>query len=273
MPRVALGFLVGGLLAVTGAVLQALVGNPLADPYLLGMSGGASLGAVLAIAIGIASPWAMPLAAFIAAVGAVAIVYRIGRVAGGLDPHVLLLAGVVVGAFAGALVTGILAISESNQIRSAILWLMGGLGGVGWAGVVTLAVYSLPALVLLFAEARSLDLLMMGEETAQYLGVDVPRTRRRIYLAASLLTAACVAAAGIIGFVGLAVPHALRMLRGAGHRGLLPAAFLLGGAFLVLADVVARTAFTPLELPVGVVTALVGVPLFAVLLRRRAATR
>lgn len=273
VPRVALGFLVGGLLAVTGAALQALVGNPLADPYLLGMSGAASLGAVIAIALGIGTPWAVPLAAFAAAILAVVVVYRIGKVAGGLDPHVLLLAGVVVGAFAGALVTGILAVSESNQVRSAMLWLMGGLGGIGWGGVATLAAYSLPALVLLFAEARSLDLLMMGEETAQYLGVDVARTRRRIYVAASLLTAAAVAAAGIIGFVGLAVPHAVRLLRGAGHRGLLPAVFLLGGAFLVLADVVARTAFAPLELPVGVVTALVGVPLFAVLLRRRAAVR
>lgn len=273
LPRVALGFLVGGVLAVAGAALQALVRNPLADPYLLGLSGGASLGAVLALALGLTSPWAVPLAAFAASLVAIAVVYRIGRAAGGLDPHVLLLAGVVVGAFAGAIVSGLLSVTKSDMARSAMLWLMGGLGGVGWSGVGVLALYTLPALALLAGEARALDLLAMGEEPAQHLGVNVPRTRRRIYLAASLLTAAAVAAAGIIGFVGLAVPHAVRMVRGQDHRALLPAAFVLGGAFLVLADAGARTAFAPLELPVGVVTAVVGVPLFAVLLRRSLAAR
>ncbi|OGU03892.1 MAG: hypothetical protein A2085_07025 [Gemmatimonadetes bacterium GWC2_71_10] len=273
VPRVALGMLVGGVLAVTGAALQALVRNPLADPYLLGLSGGASLGAVVAIALGLVSPWAVPLAAFAASLLAIAVVYRLGRAAGGLDPHVLLLAGVVVGAFAGAIVSGLLAVGESHQTRSAMLWLMGGLGGVGWPGVAVLAVYSVPALALLFVEARALDLLALGEESAQHLGVDVRRTRRRVYLAASLLTAAAVAAAGIIGFVGLAVPHAVRMLRGQEHRALLPSVFVLGGAFLVLADAGARSAFAPLELPVGVVTAIVGVPLFAVLLRRTMAAR
>lgn len=272
VPRVTLGFLVGGVLAVTGAALQALVRNPLADPYLLGLSGGASLGAVLAIAFGVATPWGLPVAAFAAALLTIVVVYRLGRAAGGaLDARVLLLAGVVVGAFAGALVSGILAVSESTQTRSALLWLMGGLGGVGWTGVAVLAAYCAPALAVLAREARALDLLVLGEEPARHLGADVARTRRRVYVAASLLTAASVAAAGIIGFVGLVVPHALRMMRGHEHRELLPAAFVLGGAFLVVADAVARTAFAPLELPVGVVTALVGVPLFGVLLRRSAA--
>jgi iron complex transport system permease protein len=271
-PRVALGFLVGGALAVSGAALQALVRNPLADPYLLGLSGGASLGAVVAISAGLASLWAMPAAAFLGALLTISAVYRLALVAGGrLDSRVLLLAGVVVGAFAGALTSGILSVSESVRVRSAMLWLLGGLGGVGWAGVLALAVYSVPGLVVLAREARALNLLALGEEPAQYLGADVARTRRRVYLAASLLTAAAVAAAGIIGFVGLAIPHLIRMVRGQDYRGLLPSSFVLGGAFLVAADAVARTVFAPLELPVGVITALVGVPLFAVLLRRSAA--
>lgn len=269
-PRVVLGFLVGGALAVAGAALQALVRNPLADPYLLGLSGGASLGAVLAIVVGAGSVWAMPGAAFLGALFTVVAVYRLALVAGGLDSRVLLLAGVVIGAFAGALTSGILSVTESSGVRSAMLWLLGGLGGVGWAGAAALAAYGVPALILIAREARALDLLALGEEPAQYLGADVAATRRRVYLAASLLTAAAVAAAGIIGFVGLVVPHAIRLLRGHDHRGLLPAAFLLGGAFLVLADAGARTLFAPLELPVGVITALVGVPLFAVLLRRGA---
>ncbi len=271
-PRVAVGLLVGGALGVSGAVLQALVRNPLADPYLLGLSGGSSLGAVVAITLGISSIWAMPVAAFVGALLTIAVVYRLALVTGGgLDGRVLLLAGVVVGAFAGALTSGILAVSESAQVRSAMLWLLGGLGGVGWPGVAALAAYSVPALAVLAREARALDLLALGEEPARHLGADVEGTRRRAYLAASLLTAAAVASAGIVGFVGLAIPHVIRMVRGQGHRGLLPSAFVLGGAFLIVADAVARTLFAPLELPVGVITAMVGVPVFAVLLRRGAA--
>ena len=269
LPRVALGFVVGGVLAVAGAALQALVRNPLADPYLLGLSGGAGLGAVLALAAGVASAWALPAAAFGGALLAVVVVYRLALVAGGvLDSRILLLAGVVVSAFAGALVAGVLAVSEASQVKSATLWLMGGLGGVGWTGVLALALYSLPALAVVAAESRALDLLSLGEETAQHLGADVPRTKRRVYVAASLLAAASVAAAGMIGFVGLVVPHAVRLVRGHDHRTLLPAAFVLGGTFLVLADALARTLFAPLELPVGVVTAVIGVPIFALLLRR-----
>ena len=270
-PRVALGFLVGGALAVSGASLQALVRNPLADPYLLGLSGGSSLGAVIAVALGLGSVWAMPLAAFVGALLTIAAVYRLALVAGSvLDSRVLLLAGVVVGAFAGALTSGILSVTESVRVRSAMLWLLGGLGGVGWGGVAALALYSVPALAVLAREARAMNLLSLGEEPAMYLGAEVGATRRRVYVAASLLTAAAVSAAGIIGFVGLAVPHTLRMIRGQDYRGLLPAAFVLGGAFLVVADALARTLFAPLELPVGVITAVAGVPLFAVLLRRSA---
>lgn len=269
VPRVVLGLLVGGVLAVAGASLQVLVRNPLADPYLLGLSGGAGLGAVLALSAGIVTPWLVPVAAFAGALLAMAAVYGLAAAAGGaLDGRVLLLAGVVVGAFAGALVSGILAVSAAQGARTAMVWLMGGLGGVGWGGVLALACYAVPGLAVLATEARTLNLLAMGEEPARHLGADVAASRRRIYFAASLLTAAAVAATGIIGFVGLVVPHAIRLLRGHDHRVLLPAAFVAGGALLVGADVGARTAFAPLELPVGVVTAVVGVPVFALLLRR-----
>jgi iron complex transport system permease protein len=274
LTRLVLGFLVGGVLAVSGASLQALVRNPLADPYLLGLSGGASLGAVLAIQAGVDGAWAVPAAAFAGALLAVSAVYRLARVAGGaLDSRILLLGGVVVGAFAGALTSGILAVSDVTGARTAMLWLLGGLGGVGWTGVAALAAYAAPALAVLASQARALDLLALGEEPARYLGTDVGAVKRRVYLAASLLVAAAVAAAGIIGFVGLAVPHLVRILRGQAHRALLPAAFVLGGSFLVVADAGARTVAAPLELPVGVVTALVGVPLFAVLLRRSVVRR
>ncbi len=269
VPRVLLGFLVGGSLAVTGAALQALVRNPLADPYLLGLSGGAGLGAVLAIALHAAGSWTVPLAAFAGALAAVGLVYRLSVVEGRrLDPHVLLLAGVVVGAFAAAVMTALIALSPAAELRNAFLWLLGGLGGASWRTVLVFAAYAAPALVILYLSARSLDLLLLGEETAQHLGADVERVKRVVYITSSLLVAAGVAVCGMIGFVGLVIPHAVRRLWGPLHRPLLPLAFVTGGAFLVLADALARTVVRPAELPVGVVTALVGVPLFALLLRR-----
>lgn len=269
IPRVLLAFLVGGSLAVSGAALQALVRNPLADPYLLGLSGGAGLGAVLAIAFGGGSPWAVPIAAFAGSLIAVALVYRLSMVAGRrLDPLVLLLAGVVVGSFAAALMSAIIALSDAPRLRNAFLWLLGGFSSASWPALVLFAAYAVVPLGLLLLAARGLDLLALGEEPARHLGADVERLRRRIYLAASLLTAAGVATCGIIGFVGLVIPHAVRRAWSPTHRILLPAAFLAGGGFLVLADVVARTVLRPVELPVGVVTALVGVPLFALFLRK-----
>lgn len=269
LPRVLLAFGVGAGLALCGAVLQALVRNPLADPYLLGLSGGAGLGAVLAIAWSFDHPWAVPLAAFAGALAAIAFVYRLAVVAGRrLDPRILLLAGVVVGAFSGALMAAIITLAPAAQLRNAFLWLLGGFGGASWQALGIYLGYGIVPAGLLFLHARQLDLLAVGEETAQYLGADIERVKRVVYFAASLLTAAAVAVCGIIGFVGLVVPHAMRRLAGPLHRRLLPVACLAGGAFLVTADTVARTVVRPLELPVGVVTAIVGVPLFAVLLRR-----
>jgi iron complex transport system permease protein len=245
------------------------VRNPLADPFLLGLSGGAGLGAVAAIALGLAGPWALPLAAFAGAIGAMVLVYRLGIVAGGvLDPRVLLLAGVVVGSFAAAVSTAIVSLSEATELRNASLWLWGGLSAASWNTVLVMALYAPVPLAVLVSAARPLDLLALGEEPATYLGADVESLKRRVYAAASLLTAAAVAVSGLIGFVGLVVPHMGRLLWGHRHRALLPVSFLGGGTLLAFADTVARTAVAPRELPVGIVTALIGVPVFALLLRR-----
>lgn len=272
LPRVALGLLVGGALAVAGAVFQALLRNPLADPYVLGVSGGAAAGSVAALALG--------LAAFRGGVGGGAVagallaVFAVRRVAMSagpvLDTRILLLAGVVAGAFFNAVVLLLLTLADAESFRSAIFWMMGSLTRAGPTEVGLLAIVLIPFVGAAFALARPLDLMTVGEETAAYLGVRVETVKQAGYVTASLAVAASVAAAGVIGFVGLVVPHAVRLLWGGGHRVLLPASFLAGGTFLVLADTAARTVAAPQELPTGVVTALVGVPLFAVLLARSA---
>lgn len=269
VPRALLAFLVGGSLGVAGAALQALVRNPLADPFLLGLSGGAGLGAVLAIALHIPGAWALPIAAFVGALAALGLVYRMGLSGGAaLDPRILLLGGVAVGAFAAAITTAIVSLADAAELRNAFLWLWGGLSGASWESVLLVAVYAPIPLLVLLAASRPLDLLALGEEPARYLGADVDAVKRRVYLAASLLTAAAVAVSGVIGFVGLVVPHIARLAWGHRHRALLPAAFIAGGALLAIADTLARTVVAPRELPVGVVTALIGVPVFTLLLRR-----
>lgn len=269
VPRALLGFVVGGGLAVAGVVLQALIRNPLGDPYLLGLSGGAALGAVLVIATGLVGPWTVPLAAFAGAMAALVLVYRLSLVQGRrLDPHVLILAGVVVSALSGALVSALLVLSQAAELRNAFLWMLGGLSASSWRTLLVFLLYAVPALLVLGWHARAFDLLALGDEPARHLGADPERLKRIAYVATGMLTAAAVATCGMIGFVGLVVPHAVRRLWGPLHAGLLPAAFLVGGIFLVLADALARGVAPPLELPVGVVTAIVGVPLFALLLRR-----
>jgi iron complex transport system permease protein len=185
-----------------------------------------------------------------------------------LDARVLLLSGVVVGAFAASLMGAIMAISPAPEVRNALLWLLGGFDAASWSALGVFSVYAAVPLVVIYRQNRPLDLLSLGEEPAAFLGADVERLKRVLYVAASLLTAAAVSVSGIIGFVGLVVPHAIRLLWGHLHRSLLPAAFLLGGVLLVVADAIARTAFAPLSLPVGVVTALIGVPVFVLLVRR-----
>lgn len=272
LPRAVLAVLLGGALALSGAVFQALLRNPLAEPYILGISGGAAVGAVGAVVLGWAAMagWVVPVAAFAGALVAIVAVFRIAAGVGrALDTRVLLLAGVVVGAFFNAVILLLLTLTSAESFRSAIFWMMGSLSAATWRGDALLAAYVLPASVALALLARPLNLLALGEETALYLGTRVETVKVVAYLVASLMVAAGVAVAGVIGFVGLIVPHALRLLWGSDHRFLLPASFLLGAAFLLLADTAARTVASPAELPVGVVTALVGVPVFVVLLTRR----
>jgi iron complex transport system permease protein len=273
LPRAVAAALVGSALAVAGAAFQALLRNPLAEPYVLGVSGGAALGAVGAIVLGasLPIPGLIPVAAFAGAAATVVVVLRIALGVGPtLDTRVLLLAGVVVGAFANAGIFLLLTVADVATFRSATAWMMGSLSGVTWSGDAALAAQLVAGGGVLLLLARPLNALAIGEETAAYLGVSVERTKWLAYAAASLLAAASVATAGIVGFVGLVVPHAARLVWGSDHRVLLPAAALLGAAFLLLTDVCARTIAAPTELPLGAVTAVVGVPVFVALLRRRA---
>ena len=222
--------------------------------------------------MGAGAAWALPLASFAGALLAIVLVFRVAAAADrGLDVRVLLLAGVVVGAFFTAVVALVLSVSEATAVRSAVLWMMGSLAGADWRSVAVVTAYTIPAALVLLGLSRSLNVLAIGEETASYLGTDVERVKKVGFLVASLLTAAGVAASGVIGFVGLIVPHAVRLVVGSDHRVLLPLSFLAGAAFLTLADLVARVALAPTEIPIGVITALVGVPLFLVLLRRSVA--
>jgi len=272
LPRVAAAVLTGASLAVSGVLLQALLRNPLAEPYLLGVSSGAALGAVTALTLGAGRLGAagLPLAALAGALLALGIVFRVARVAGRMDTRVLILAGVVASAFFGAAVMLLLTFARAEALQAAVFWTMGSLGQVSWRMVLMLAAYVVPSMGVALALGRHLDALAIGERTAAYLGTDVERLKRGVYLLASLLAAATVSVAGVIGFVGLVVPHAVRLSVGSGHRTLMPLSLMGGALLLVSADTVARTLASPLEIPVGVVTALIGVPLFMLLLRRRA---
>jgi iron complex transport system permease protein len=274
LPRAILAALVGGSLAASGAAFQALLRNPLAEPFILGVSGGAAVGAAMAIVLtgALASSGIVSVAALVGAVTAILFVMRVGTSVGRtMDTRVLLLAGVVAGAFFNACIMLILTFAKTETFRAAIFWMMGSFAGATWTSIGGLAIAAVPALLILFALSRPLNLLAIGEETAAYLGVRTERVKLVAYGTASLLTAASVAASGVIGFVGLVVPHVARMLWGADHRFLLPASVLMGATFVVLADAVARTVARPTELPIGVVTAFVGVPFFLWLLRRRGA--
>ncbi|MGH7475926.1 MAG: FecCD family ABC transporter permease [Longimicrobiales bacterium] len=274
LPRAIVAALVGGALALAGAVFQALLRNPLAEPYLLGVSGGAAVGAVAAVALGWAAtaPWSLPLAAFGGALLAIGIVFRVALATSPiLDTRVLLLAGVVTGAFANAIILLLLSLTTLEMFRSAIFWMMGMLSGATWSSAALLAIYLAPGMIVLLALARPLDLLAVGEESALYLGLGVETVKRVAFIVSSLVVAATVSVSGVVGFIGLVVPHMIRLAWGSDHRLLLPGSVLAGAAFLLLADTLARTVVAPTELPVGVVTAIVGVPLFIVLLTRRTA--
>ncbi|MDB4900111.1 MAG: ABC-type transporter, integral rane subunit [Gemmatimonadetes bacterium] len=270
LPRVLLAVLVGAGLGASGAALQGATRNGLAEPYLLGVSGGAAVGAVLAVVLHAPGP-VVPLAGFAGALAAVAVTLVVARAAGGRgDPRVVLMAGVVVGAFANAAIMVALANVESNVVRGALWWMMGSAADASWTQVRALAVYVAVGVGALLMLGRAIDVLSLGEDTAAGMGVDVVRVSLGVYVAAALLAAGTVAAAGLVGFVGLLVPHLVRMAGARGHRAIIGAAALAGGTLVVLADLGARVATPPAELPLGAVTAILGVPFFLARLRRLA---
>jgi ABC-type Fe3+-siderophore transport system permease subunit len=269
LPRVALAALVGACLALAGAALQALLKNPLADPFLLGTSGGAATGAALAALAG-ASPLVSPGAAFAGAVASSVGVAALARRGGRLDLQRLLLAGLIANAFFSAVLLAVFSVASVEADRTMLFWMMGSLSESSWTRVAALLPYAaIGGSFLLFFAAR-LNLFAVGEENAAALGVDTERAKVLVFLASSLLTGAAVAFAGVIGFVGLLVPHAVRAVAGNDQRVLLPVSGLAGAALLVMADAASRAAFAPSELPIGAVTAAVGAPLFAWLLLRTA---
>ncbi len=270
LPRVLLGFLVGSCLAAVGVSLQALLRNPLADPYVLGVSSGAALGVAIAVLFGIGTTVLalslLPVCGFAGSLVALLVIYRMAASYERLPIHSVLLAGVILNAIFSALIMFITSIMEPNRSFGMMAWLMGSLTAPAYPVLIALSVYLLVGLVLLGKHVRVLDILALGEEPARSLGINTERTKRVIFLLSALMTGAVVSFSGMIGFIGMIIPHAVRLVVGADHRLLLPASTLVGGMFLMVADTMARTLFVPSEVPVGVITALAGGPFFVYLL-------
>ncbi len=267
LPRVVLGGMVGGLLALSGASYQGVFRNPLADPYLLGVAAGGGLGATVVIALAPATTSILlPLAAFVGALGAVALTYAVGRSIGGRSAVSLILAGVAVAAFFTAVQTYILQ-RNADTIRQVYSWILGLLATTGWREVLALIPYAIVCGAGLLLHRRLLDVMSVGDEEVDSLGVSAARVRTTVVVFATLATAAAVAVSGLIGFVGIVIPHTVRLLVGVSYRSLLPISVIAGAAFLILADLAARTVVSPAELPIGVITAFVGAPFFMLVLR------
>lgn len=272
LPRIIFAGIVGASLALGGVVFQAILRNPLADPYILGISGGAALGAIIGIVIGAGSFYlGIPLLAFLGALITVLLVFVVARGARGpLQDNTLLLSGVVVNAFFSAAILFFLSVVNSMELHSITFWLMGDLSRASVREISLTGFCLVVGFILLYEQALKLNLIVQGEDTAMHLGVNVERTKQWLLVVTSLMIAVAVSMAGIIGFVGIMVPHFMRLIFGSDHRLLLPVSALFGASFLIVADTVARVALAPSELPVGVVTALCGAPYFIFLLKRRA---
>lgn len=270
LPRMLLGFLVGCSLATVGVALQALLRNPLADPYVLGVSSGAALGAAVGVLLGAGTTFlaetALPAYGFAGGLLALVVVYRMAASYEQLPIHSLLLTGVILNAIFSALIMFITSILEPNRSYGMIAWLMGTLTAPTYGGLIGLAVYLSIGLFLLFSQMRVLNILALGEDSARTLGIDTEKAKRFIFVLTALVTGAVVSVSGMIGFIGMVVPHAVRLVTGADHRLLLPASALVGGIFLMGADTIARTMISPAEIPVGIITALAGGPFFVYLL-------
>ena len=273
LPRVLLGAAVGGALAIAGVALQGMFRNPLVEPYTLGISGGAALGVSLAVVLG-SRGWSpsLPASGFLGAVGVILLVYGLSSKGGGVRLGRLLLIGVMVSFMASSLIMLIMAVSRAEDLHGIVFWIMGSLGEPNTTSIKAVLVASVGGLLASLFFAMDLNALAFGEEEAFYLGVRVERVKKVLFLLASLLTGLCVSISGIIGFVGLVVPHLMRLLVGGDHRVLLPVSFLSGAIFLVLCDTLARVIMAPVELPVGVVTGLVGGGIFIYALAKRGYT-
>ncbi len=273
LSRSVLAAVVGAALALSGAAFQGLFRNPLADPFIIGASSGAALGAALAIALKVVIPVVglstVPAAAFVGSVLSVLLVYTLSTAGTGRPPTVsLLLAGTALSSLISSVVSFIMVVRDSD-LHQIFFWLLGGFGGSNWQHLISILPYVIPGFFMLFLLARPLDILAFGEDSAQTMGVSIGLTRALAVAAASLTTAAAVAVSGIIGFIGLLAPHAARLIFGPSHRVLMPAAALIGAVLLVLADILARTVLSPVELPVGILTSILGAPFFLFLLRRK----
>jgi iron complex transport system permease protein len=272
LPRVLLAATVGAGLATAGAVVQALVRNVLAEPFLLGISSGASVGATAALLFGFLATlglWAISTGAILGAMAAMAIVFVVANTGSGLAPTQLILTGVVLGALFESITSFMIFRASPNATGSVLFWLLGSFGLATWSQVVVASVVILVGIAVLMPRARALNALMMGHDAATSLGVDVRSLRWQLYAVTSVIAGVAVAVSGIIGFVGLVIPHIVRLIVGSDHRRTLPVGVLVGASFMVFADLVARTIVAPQEMPVGVVTAFVGAPILLVLIRRR----
>ena len=270
LPRVVLGILVGAGLGVAGAALQGVFRNPLAEPGIIGVSSGAAAGAVAAIVLGLSifSTSAITVVAFLCGLAATTVVYLVAKTYGQTDVTTLILAGIAVNATAGAF-TGLLTfVADDDQLRSITFWMLGSVGGATWPAVSAVVPFFLVGIILLPFRARALNLLALGDRDARHLGVSTERVRLSVIVLCALVTGAAVSVSGIIGFVGLVVPHIIRLVSGPDHRLLLPTSILGGATALLLADLLARTVVIPAELPLGVVTAMVGGPFFLWLVHR-----
>lgn len=265
LPRVVLGAMVGGILATAGATYQGVFRNALADPYLLGVAAGAGLGATMSFALTDDTTF-LTWFALVGGIAAVALTYALGRSAGGRSATSLILAGVAVAAFATAVQTYVLQ-RNVETLREVYSWILGRLNTVGWSDVVGLLPYVIVTSLVLVSSRRLLDVLSIGDDEAGALGVNVRRVRALLIIAATLATAAAVSVSGLIGFVGIIVPHTIRLVFGWSYRVIVPLSLLFGASFLMLADIVARTVVAPAELPIGVVTAFLGAPFFLLVLR------
>lgn len=270
LPRVLLAGLVGAGLSMAGVIFQVLLRNPLADPYILGVSSGSAVGTILAILLGFsATSFGLPVASFIGALLTIGVVFYFGRQNGKIHPNTLLLTGVVTGSFLSAVILFLLSFSQKEELHTILFWLMGDFSFSNFTSLQIVFPYILLGFIFLYSRSRHYNLLLLGEEGAIQMGLSVERLKLLSYLSASLITAASVSVCGLIGFVGLIIPHMARILLGADHRLILPSSALMGASFLILSDTLARTLLAPVELPVGVITAAFGGPFFIYLLRKR----